>query len=112
MKADTKQKWLDALRSGRYRQGHDALCDDTGAYCCLGVLARVSGVPKSKLLDKETLDDIHMCELLGVFGAGYSREIPDTHKTVQQKLAGMNDNGKTFAEIAEWIEANIPADAA
>lgn len=35
---EIKQKWLDALRSGQYEQGHGKLKTDDGKYCCLGVL--------------------------------------------------------------------------
>lgn len=34
------RKWVDALRSGKYKQGKAALFSD-GKYCCLGVLAKV-----------------------------------------------------------------------
>lgn len=36
------QKWVDALRSGKYRQCRNQLrSDDREAYCCLGVLAEL-----------------------------------------------------------------------
>lgn len=40
MKAKDKAKWLEALRSGEYKQTDSALCVD-GAYCCLGVLQTI-----------------------------------------------------------------------
>jgi hypothetical protein len=40
MKARLKAAWLEALRSGRYGQGHEYLrCADE--YCCLGVLCDI-----------------------------------------------------------------------
>lgn len=53
MNADVRQLWVDALRSGRFQQGHYRLAtvqtdDVTASYCCLGVLcelARDAGVP-------------------------------------------------------------------
>lgn len=36
-----KEKWIEALRSGRYTQGKNCLMDTDKAYCCLGVLVRV-----------------------------------------------------------------------
>jgi hypothetical protein len=51
-------KWLEALSSDQYIQGHDALCKDiTGpkdknkvlSYCCLGVACHVSGIPNDKI---------------------------------------------------------------
>ena len=42
MKADIKQKWVDALRSGEYKQGTGQLkCEGTNTFCCLGVLTDV-----------------------------------------------------------------------
>lgn len=43
MKAEIKQRWLEALRSGRYAQGEGALKqqhdgEEKPQYCCLGVL--------------------------------------------------------------------------
>ena len=54
MDADLRRRWVEALRSGRYRQGLNVLCkivdlprDTSGKqrserrYCCLGVLCDV-----------------------------------------------------------------------
>lgn len=47
MKFDVKQKWVEALRSGEYQQGKDALRSEDkfgkDQYCCLGVLCEVVG---------------------------------------------------------------------
>ncbi len=37
MKAEIKKRWIDALKSGEYKQGRGRL-KDGGSYCCLGVL--------------------------------------------------------------------------
>jgi hypothetical protein len=37
MNPEVKQKWIDALRSGKYEQGSEKLRSVSG-YCCLGVL--------------------------------------------------------------------------
>lgn len=46
------KKWVAALRSGKYFQGQDTLCEvsPTGVkvYCCLGVLCDISKVGKWK----------------------------------------------------------------
>jgi hypothetical protein len=36
------QPWLDALRSGEYKQGKTSLFSN-GAYCCIGVAAHLIG---------------------------------------------------------------------
>lgn len=39
MRAEIKELWLEALRSGRYEQGNGVLFDAThNQFCCLGVL--------------------------------------------------------------------------
>lgn len=46
MNSEIKEKWVAALRSGKYKQGKDRLatitiCDET-TYCCLGVLCELA----------------------------------------------------------------------
>ena len=38
-----KKAWIEALRSGDYKQGHGRLKGDD-LYCCLGVLVDVMGI--------------------------------------------------------------------
>jgi len=38
MKQEIKAKWLQALRSGEYRQGRYTLRTSNNSFCCLGVL--------------------------------------------------------------------------
>lgn len=119
MKADIKQQWLDALRSGEYEQGEGELCTDNDGrleYCCLGVLARVVGFDPYRLENVADLSDIGRDDLLGPWSTPGESNIYEgtdekTHVTVQRKLAAMNDHGrKSFAEIADWIEANVPVE--
>ena len=37
MNQQIKQRWIEALKSGKYQQGHEALCRNN-TFCCLGVL--------------------------------------------------------------------------
>jgi hypothetical protein len=37
-------KWVEALRSGDFKQGKGALRTIDGSYCCLGVACEISGV--------------------------------------------------------------------
>lgn len=130
MKAEIKQQWLEALRSGKYQQGigqlkmyeieydeDDEPCQGDPAYCCLGLLAEVAGLPVEAhcsaafLGDGNTLDTLGLGAERGPDDLSYSSEDQNTHTTAQRKLAAMNDNGKSFAEIADWIEANIPAES-
>lgn len=42
MNPEVKVRWLEALRSGKFKQGNGALCNE-GGYCCLGVLCEIEG---------------------------------------------------------------------
>lgn len=39
---EIKQNWLNALKSGKYKQGYTRLRQQGGRYCCLGVLADIT----------------------------------------------------------------------
>jgi hypothetical protein len=106
MDAEIKAKWLGALRSGKYRQTRNAVRDEQG-FCCLGVLCDVAGAEwksndsgfyvayrddSSVTGTPETLDDE-----IGLLAE---------HR---EAVMSLNDlDGKSFSEIADYIEANIP----
>jgi hypothetical protein len=94
-----KDKWLEALRSGRYPQGKCCL-HKNGKFCCLGVYAHaVCGFDPMSLLYTASLSGSLEINDLG----------EDFGNSVQVELASMNDNGQDFESIANFIEANIPA---
>ena len=103
------QKWVDALRSGKYKQGKDCLAY-AGHFCCLGVLCELaleSGVRISK--DDDTQGLVHY----GGSSTYLPRPVRDWAclKTARghygdTSLADKNDEGFSFAQIAELIEAN------
>ena len=130
LKSDTKTEWLAALRSGKYKQAKQTLCFGGGKFCCLGVLAKVKGVA---LADEDddlpepatdgvrffafTTDPVEFCETL-LPDSWFKNFLIDLQadkrssyiepiKTLQQKLAGMNDGACKFPEIADWIEENL-----
>lgn len=102
------RKWVEALRSGEFKQGEgQLLCNDR--YCCLGVLASVCGMPKDTIRRHGNLTDISRDDLLGTWTK--NPDDPDydsgdqlTLNTTQRKLAAMNDIGRTFKQIAAYIE--------
>lgn len=95
MNTEIKVKWLEALRSGKYKQRRRKLKDNTSnppTYCCLGVLCEVmevesksKGYPDDEILMKAGLDTDDA-----------------------RDLARWNDAyGRTFEELAEYIEKNL-----
>lgn len=98
-----KAQWIAALRSGEYKQGKHRLFKD-GAYCCLGVACKVSGLSDDDLKDyvyTGIIDVNHPGVLPQVLVKTFLNDVP-------HKLADMNDKGdKSFSQIADWIEANL-----
>lgn len=111
MNPEVKAKWLEALRSGRYKQGYQQLKDHDGNYCCLGVLCDIHAkethnafTGKDYLRDRFALPEIvyKWAGLSGPLGA-----IP-TPINDHNSLADMNDKFKmTFHEIADIIEKQL-----
>jgi hypothetical protein len=106
-----QKEWLKALRSGRYKQTTSTLCNKDGAYCCLGVAARVCGIPKAKLIGVGDLGDSQRLEeakvaLRLIDSSG--RLVKPYHKDQYNQythLTALNDNAKlSFKEIADLIE--------
>lgn len=89
-----RSKWLKALRSGKFKQAKKTLYDkETGGYCCLGVLCSING-------SKETLNSDN--KGLGMYGGSCG-----INEDQRCHLANMNDNGKNFKQIADYIEDHI-----
>jgi hypothetical protein len=96
MDKDIKAKWLEALRSGRYRQGEGALRVDD-KFCCLGVLCDLIA-PGEWMGGVFRANEVFLPESLNsTLGIGEQ----------DLELAEMNDSGKSFAEIADYIEQNL-----
>ena len=97
MDAEIKRKWVEALRSGEYKQGRNALVgfsyEENKLYlCCIGVgfcIVRPSEDVNGS--DTDTASAV----------LGLAAEQQDT-------LVNMNDEKKmSFAEIADYIEGYL-----
>lgn len=93
---DFKQKWVAALRSGEYKQGKTFLYNEhEDCYCVMGVAGLVLGISKSTMSGGcITTSDRGFPQYLS-FSSDASEAIV------------MNDNGKSFSEIADYIEKNL-----
>lgn len=127
MDPEVKARWIEALRSGKYKQGKGAL--RTGeCNCCLGVLAEINGVPSD--VQEETDDG-------PIYSYSFPRDIDDPidayrdnsspiyrdiHQTppgycginrwARNDLMNMNDGAAgqskhSFEQIADFIEENL-----
>lgn len=113
-----QKKWIAALRSGEFEQGERRLRTLDDKFCCLGVYEHISGTKcepyyynkcyryfdKASLVDSfagMTIASVRKLGLKGTLG-----DIVDENGIQDSALSYMNDSGKTFEEIADFIENN------
>jgi len=100
-------KWLAELRSGKYLQGDTDLRSKDDEYCCLGIACELFEVPRNLSQSGERYEyDGHSAtapsEVVAAL-ALYS-ELGSSQPRDIDSLAGLNDSGKTFEEIADLVE--------
>lgn len=92
-----KQKWIEALRSGKYEQGKACLKTEDSKFCCLGVACDITNPNGWYKEDGKTY-----------FNGGHKAYAPEyivSYRNIDQdELASMNDRGISFSEIADYIE--------
>jgi hypothetical protein len=104
MKPEVKQMWLEALRSGKYKQGKHQLRSGN-KFCCLGVLCEVSGMPYSSYATDLPGDIADWAEI--VTDPFVIDAIPEEKlKGMYPLLSNINDSlpGYGFKRIANLIE--------
>jgi hypothetical protein len=116
MDPDIKAKWVEALRSGKYKQTEQALQDYSG-YCCLGVLCRAIGAEFQEFNEPDggrqydnapVLDGINLAD-------GNNEELSRSFlrragltEDDEIRLVEMNDSeNASFLKIAEYIEKRL-----
>ena len=106
MNIEDKNEWIEALTSGEYKQGKSYLCTKSGQFCCLGVLADLH-------------DDFD--QEFGEWSKGHAKTIEGFSSypprvwiedrglkdSQVDTLVSMNDAGRDFFEIANWIRNNV-----
>ncbi len=105
-----RNKWVKALRSGKYKQGKEHLRQENdkgkSVYCCLGVLIEVAG--------GDCDDDAYAFDN-ATLAADFEKKI-DLAKNQTEDLAHYNDGDRedgslvkswSFKRIATWIEKNL-----
>ena len=130
MNPEVKQKWIDALRSGKYEQGSEKLRSVEG-YCCLGVLCDLYAKEKENQWEfcgnEETnlqRHDYWYFDGEGEFlpftvsdWAGLNTNNPKMRIVVEDdyigeyfdtdEIANLNDSGYTFSKLADLIEEQL-----
>ena len=117
MKEEVAKAWVEALRSGRYQQGHNSLKNVTG-FCCLGVLCDISGLgqweraaAEVECMDGEHLYTVGMDSGIDTLPtavkewAGVASFDPELPLSIPLPMSYLNDADRlTFEQIAEHIE--------
>jgi hypothetical protein len=132
MNPQVKEKWIDALRSGKYEQGSEKLRGADG-YCCLGVLCDLYSQEKNQEWDfrgySENSEEESPDTMDYWYFDGESEFLPDsvrewagmTFKNPQvrvdvtedenednwfyhSEIANLNDSGYSFVELSKLIE--------
>lgn len=111
MNANAKEQWINALRSGEYKQGKKMLHNvEENTFCCLGVLCKISGLnynPKSPCVPQNV---IMWSELNLVQPEVPLADIPEIKNKFEYwtntiKLAHLNDEENfSFTQIADLVE--------
>ena len=92
-----RKRWLAALRGGKYRQARGVLKTDDGAFCSLGVALD---------LTRFKWEGADVSKKLSAYGFARLTRLGINMRD-ELTLIELNDNHYyTFAEIADWIEAN------
>lgn len=118
-----KYLWIAALRSGKYKQAKGLLKSNTG-FCCLGVACDLINQNTWKRIeeyDEETGESFESDDRW--YTSAGNDELPEEqdmteevfqvlaseykNSRVMDKLAAMNDAGRSFAELADWIEEHL-----
>lgn len=119
MNQEVKAKWLAALRSGEYTQGHLCLRTQQHEFCCLGVLVDLH----AKETGGQWVDEVFGYTKKAVFTyLGGHGVLPDEvrkwvglaesdptvrYENSQCELSWVNDNGADFKQIADLIEQQL-----
>jgi hypothetical protein len=110
MNPEAKAKVIEALRSGNYTQGQSVLRDASNCFCVWGVICDVSEVSQWRRRRSGNFEygDFAMgpsTEVLGWTGAVFGEKVEING--VLDNLMNHNDNGATFAQLADAIEAQL-----
>lgn len=105
MDAELKAKWLEALRSGKYDQGTGQLRNGN-CFCCLGVLCDVFNPTGWDGEEWSFGEGIDQCRELSVLPSNFRLQC-GMDGGLEERLIELNDEGKTFSTIANYIEENL-----
>lgn len=107
-----KNKWVAALKSGKYKQGAGFLCEG-GKYCCLGVLLRIQNLLKDNFEKDDAILQVgpsfSILKETGQFPEGVVVKIASPLQSPRwnstySNLTGLNDSKISFSDIGDIID--------
>lgn len=116
------EKWIRALRSGKYKQGAGKLRSEKDEFCCLGVLSDIThpdhwgknsagcythgvcGSPPASVLNPFLKQESGMKSTLGFHISAMVQTDKGNIDIPHLSLTALNDDGIHFSEIADIIE--------
>ncbi|MCA2570674.1 hypothetical protein [Microcystis sp. M42BS1] len=115
MNKEIKKRWVEALRSGEYKQGAGKLRDADNTFCCLGVLCNLHAQEHPDIAKEQNIGTVYMgrSTLLprevaewAEFGRKEKAATPTGADvcTFRGRLSRLNDDGHSFTDIADIIE--------
>ena len=123
MNPEIKKLWVDALRSGDYKQGVGRLRNDDNEFCCLGVLCNLHAQNHPEIAKTQTepsfyISSAHIlpAEVSKWAGLGIEVNPVVSYKKKARTVAEINDGQcpgqtkpATFKQIADVIEKQLQA---
>lgn len=127
MNPEVKQKWIDALRSGKYEQGSEKLRSVSG-YCCLGVLCDLYAQEHNTQWEFRGNEETNLQPMDYWYFGDQSEFLPESVREwaelnlynpilrvedddemfeVNEEVSTLNDEGYSFSTIADLIEAQL-----
>lgn len=116
MNSEVKRRWIEALRSGNYPQGKYSLRNLDDTYDAGGVLCELA-VSDGIIPEPISYDGVSAETGGWIYGVNadndsYSTRVPKAvcewagigWYIVNGRISTMNDYGKTFNEIADYVE--------
>lgn len=106
-----KQKWLKALRSGKYKQGKYQLRRED-SFCCLGVLCDIHSKEQGISWEESTSGTNEISENSGNFEILLPPKVElwsglANNDVLRQLVSKNDDEGASFKEIADIIDTNL-----
>jgi hypothetical protein len=106
MNAEIKEKWVAALRGGYYKQTTGMLRSLGDEFCCLGVLCDITHPECWQPQDAVRPFKYKNIKRFGTVPPALMNEV-GINGDQMFDLAGMNDRGSNFNQIADYIEQNL-----